>query len=426
MPRLPGGAATDLPGCPRTGHEGYKVVKDGRYGSPPRQLFRCVAPDGKFHRFAPEVPRQVVATQVCDECGCVVPSHRGPVTGRRYNFPVREVAAAFIAVGAGASYQQAAEVARTAADRPRPERSGGGVLVAEWLDALAPVILADDEHGHRETNWPETLVLDSTTFLARNVRTGTAELAFTVLGAYGYPHHGRGRVWALRAYHQGTATEWADLLTSLDITTPPALVVSDGAAAISNAVRQVWPGDATSGLPPVPFVKRCEHHLRENARSALKADRVDHYGSVRMELLNEAFRSVAGWEAFAASAAQPKLAAARAWVLANDGLVRTQVAVRDQLPQHHSTAALDTELGRVRDRLDSRSFVLRNARRTNLTLGLMRLDLNGQANLRTYTQLLRNHLEAQHGRPRQQRGNYDPGATNRRGKEDRVTSSLRS
>lgn len=35
-------------------------------------------------------------------------SHLGPVTGRRYDFPVREVAAAFVAVGSGTSYQQAA------------------------------------------------------------------------------------------------------------------------------------------------------------------------------------------------------------------------------------------------------------------------------------------------------------------------------
>jgi len=57
--------------------------------------------------------------------------------------------------------------------------------------------------------------------------------------------------------------------------------------------------------------------------------------------------------------------------------VATQVAVRHVLPSHHSTAALDTALGTVRDLLDSRSFVVRNKRRTNLALGLIRLHLNG-------------------------------------------------
>lgn len=113
-------------------------------------------------------------------------------------------------------------------------------------------------------------------------------------------------------------------------------------------------------------------------------------------------------------------------MLANHDLVRSQNSVRDQLPAHHSTAALDTALGTVRDRLDSRSFVQRNARRTNLTLGLMRLDLNGQANLRNYTQLLRKHLEDNHGRPTRQRGNHDQGASNKRDKDTRVPASQRA
>ena len=88
MPRLPGGPATDLPACPRPGHEARRVVKDGRYGTPPRQRFRCVGPDG-FHRFVPEVPRREALEGMCDTCDSHVPAHRGPVTGRKYDFPVR-------------------------------------------------------------------------------------------------------------------------------------------------------------------------------------------------------------------------------------------------------------------------------------------------------------------------------------------------
>ena len=54
-----------------------------------------------------------------------------------------------------------------------------------------------------------------------------------------------------------------------------------------------------------------------------------------------------------------------------------QVAVRHLFPAHRSTAALDAALGRVRDFLDSRSFVLRNKRRTNLALGLTDLTFEG-------------------------------------------------
>ena len=52
--------------------------------------------------------------------------------------------------------------------------------MAEWLDVFGPPPLA----SYTETAWPETVVLDSTRFMATNVRTGACYLAFNVLGAY--------------------------------------------------------------------------------------------------------------------------------------------------------------------------------------------------------------------------------------------------
>lgn len=155
MPRLPGGPAIGLPACPRPGHGSYRVVKDGRYGAPPRQRFRCIAPDG-FHRFVPELPRQEADDGVCDTCDTHVPAHQGPVVGRKYDFPVREVAAALAAVGAGESYQRAALRARASSGRPLLEGAWDGKSVAEWLDTCAPLVIAE----HEESAWPETLVLD--------------------------------------------------------------------------------------------------------------------------------------------------------------------------------------------------------------------------------------------------------------------------
>ena len=74
----------------RPGHADRKVVKDGRYGTPRRQRFRCAGPDG-FHRFVPDLSRQVADAGICDTCDSHVPSHPGPVTGRKNAFPVREV-----------------------------------------------------------------------------------------------------------------------------------------------------------------------------------------------------------------------------------------------------------------------------------------------------------------------------------------------
>lgn len=419
MPRLPGGPAIDLPACPDLDHAGHRVVKDGHYGKPPRQRFRCVGPDG-FHRFVPPLPRRIAHDEVCDTCDSHVPAHRGPVTGRKYAFPVREVAAALVAVGTGVSYQQAALRARARSDRPLLEREWGGNTVAEWRDVLAPVVLEEQA----ETGWPETLVLDATNFKITNTWTGGTKLAFHVLGAYGYPTSGQGppRVWALAAYHHATATEWEDFLRRLDTTVPPRMVITDGAVEIANAVRRVWPVQG-SGVPS-PFMFRCEHHLYENAREKLAADQVAHWGSVRMSALNDAFHSTEGWDAFVRSV-WPKHAESHAWVADNDAMVRAQVAARAELPKHYSTAALDAHLGRVRDMLDSRSFVLRNARRTTTTLGLVRLHLNGLDSARGYAATLRRWLDSHGGiAPRQRRG-YDTGTGRHLDAHLRVPPSLR-
>jgi hypothetical protein len=148
------------------------VVKDGRYGTPLRQRFRCIGPAG-FHRFVLELPRHEAHDSVCNTCDTHVPAHRGPVTGRKYDFPVREVATTVAAVGAGASYQRAALRARATSGRPLLEGDWGGNTVAEWLDTCAPVVMAE----HAETAWPETLVLDSTRFMVTNTWTGVSSVA---------------------------------------------------------------------------------------------------------------------------------------------------------------------------------------------------------------------------------------------------------
>ena len=87
--------------------------------------------------------------------------------------------------------QQAAFSHRTSGPCPRSGLSApgigssdrGGALVAEWLDLLAPVVL----EAYEEKAWPETLVLDSTWYMAENPRTHTQQLASSVLGADGYP-----------------------------------------------------------------------------------------------------------------------------------------------------------------------------------------------------------------------------------------------
>lgn len=52
--------------------------------------------------------------------------------------------------------------------------------------------------------------------------------------------------------------------------------------------------------------------------------------------------------------------------------------------------------------LQARRFCFRNAARTNLLVGLMRLELNGQANERHYAEIIRDHLQARGAQPGRQ------------------------
>ena len=143
-----------------------------------------------------------------------------------------------------------------------------------------------------------------------------------------------------------------------------------------------------------------------------------------MEALNSAFRSPQGWAAFKSSV-WAKQAHTIAWVAANDAAVSAQAAARHLLPEHDSTAALDAHLGRVRDMLDSRSLVLRNARRTTTMLGLVRLHLHGSDDTRRYTTVLRDWLDAREGTAPPQRRGYDAGTGRRLEAHEQLAGSLR-
>jgi hypothetical protein len=86
---------------------------------------------------------------------------------------------------------------------------------------------------------------------------------------------------------------------------------------------------------------------------------------------------------------------------------------------------LDTALSTVRDCLDSRSFVLRDERRTNSALGLIRLHLDGVDLQSRHHALLRQHLDATGGVLPSQRAGKDTGAGPRTDRAHRTVASLR-
>lgn len=116
-----------------------------------------------------------------------------------------------------------------------------------------------------------------------------------------------------------------------------------------------------------------------------------------MTRLDTAFRRPEGWEEFADACGE--LADAKAWASTNDTRISAQVAARDRLPAHYSTAAVDAAAQQLRGMFEHRSFALRNARRTNLLLGLAQLHLNNTDDPDTYHRILREHAERAGGQP---------------------------
>lgn len=363
-------------------HPDGRVVKNGRYGAPGhrRQLYRCVPADGSPpHSFAGAVPRLVAEAGSCEHCENPVAAHEGPRVASRYAFPVAQAASALVMVGQGVSYTEAAD--RLRARNRRDRFAGGAQLVANWVEVLAPVVAA----RHAEAAWPETVVLDSTWFMVTNTTMGTTTRAFSVLGAYGYEAGAStGRVWALRASPQQRFSDWERLLRSLP--GQPRMVVCDDDPAIHRAVARVW---------PQTFVKLCEHHLRAGAVRAMTPYGLTGYGHPAMGLLNDAFRSPAGWKAFKNGVTGIGV---QTWIAQYDQAITDQTKRRGALPDHHSTGALDETLAKVREFMEPRAFCYRNAERTNRMLELVRLRLNRVDHTSAYAAAIRAHLDANGGR----------------------------
>ena len=356
---------------------------------------RCYPTDGsRFHRFAGVMARQVVNEAVCAECDNAVGRHQGPVVAHSYDYPVGAVGAALVAVGKGETYAAAARHARATTRRPPTARDDGGQLVANWVEVFAGSIISH----YAETAWPETLLLDATAFKVPDLATGKQKLAFWVLAAYGYPAGApRGSLWALMASPQGAQADWLRLLSVLD--GAPAMVITDDSGTAAAGARLRWAAEER------PAITRCEWHLRDNALKLMVAHGLGAASAPR-KLVASAFTSPARWQAFNHAATPHRNLAA--WVARNDGVVTAQVARRQVLPAHHSLAAVEAALAHVGQRIERRAYLLRNEARTNLLLGLMRLDLNGPADERSYPSIIRRHLVACQGEPAPQLTIVDP------------------
>ena len=381
-------------------------------------MFKCLGPDGSSHRFAGTLPRLIADGEVCQHCDNEVHRHQGPLLTRDYEFHLRLAAKALLDVGNGLTYTEAASRARATAGRdPYGGAQPNGTLVAEWIDVLAPPLV----DAHAETSWPETVLVDSTNFIISNTRTGTSKQAFAIVAVYGYAQHSaRGRLLGLHAMHEHLAESYCEAFAAFEhrgnqrsgahgAWAPPTMLVTDGEWALLNGMASYWKAGigADCGTGSAPYAKRCEWHLRKNAKLALKKAGITSFDHPIQPILDVAFKTPAGWDAFCLAAQDfPQIAR---YVKRNDAQVRDQVARRATLPQHHSSAALETVLERVRQQVERRAFAFRNQRRTNLLLGLMRNHELRVDDLDHYTRLLREAAKTNGGRIEYQRLGYCTG-----------------
>jgi hypothetical protein len=181
--------------------------------------------------------------------------NEGPHAARGYQFVARGVAEALQAVGAGASYRQAALVARERARRLPADAATGeprmicqGELIGDWVEVFAQVVF----EPHRPSAWPQggSLLLDDLPFSVRDPTTGRFRIAFRVFCAAGF-EGGQVRPWRLEAFTSKFQADWERFLGGLE--GAPPRVVCDNDLGLTAAVRARFPQTE---------LYLCEWHLR--------------------------------------------------------------------------------------------------------------------------------------------------------------------
>jgi len=393
---------TTTPTCQRPDHEDYEVVRDGiqHRDQRARQRWRCVAPDGTFHRFLGALSITRTDEGVCPTCERPYVPSEGPTSPARYEYLVREIAGALVAIGSGDTYTQVAEQLRIRAWGNRQWKRKNsthpqGALVAEWLAQYGPVVAAP----YAETEWPDTLVLDSTRFMHTDRETGVSSELFCVFFAYGYPSDGtKARMWKMAASVSDTGQDWADFLATLP--GKPRVIVCDDDSNIKAGIRSHW--YRGRGV----LIHSCEYHLYQRAHKAMDSDKVPDDSPVR-QALRVAFHSLKEWDVLRDAVRIEGAPTLKKWMSQKNTMVTRQLARRAEVSVY-SNGAVEAPIRVIRRDLESRAWYFRNRARMDLLLEVMRLHLNQVATPETYAQAIREHLDAMGGAPTNQRHQWDP------------------
>jgi hypothetical protein len=415
----------EVPRCVDPAHAGGRVVRDGWYGKPPhrRQRWLCKPANGdRPHRFTPTLTRQQHALAAphgfCLECSTRVEVWEGQAGARRYRFAAREVGDALALVARGATYRDAAFVARRQGQRlpavrltgraQRRDAARDGQLVANWVDVFGEPLCA----GLLPEHWPEVLVIDSAEM---RVKSGPRRgQGFHVIGAVGRDPAPAGRpleplrVWRLVASPVKDAAAFERFGGALR--GRPRVVISDMDNAIRLGLANAF-ADHNGGLPDMRIG---EWHLGRALRRRIPDSMAADPASPIMRCLRPAFYTPRRWRAFVDAVEHEHTARTHGaltgllrWIDDHGALVEHQAATRDpSVP--NSTSPIEAPLAEIKRRLEDRAGVLTNLARMNKLLALMALDLRGETDSRAWADQLRQRTHLADGHAAPQRPHDDP------------------
>lgn len=365
-----------------------------------RQRFRCTPPDSsKGHTFSLGRRRAAEhhpAGETCVTCDLKPGVAEGPISPVGYVHTAVEIAHLLELVGQGTSLRQASQTVRLEAHRFWQDAHGirhasrQGALAARYLDLFGTAIDA----ALAPTRCPKILVLDSKPLNLRaygaerfDATWNIAERGGAVFVAAGSDDpRGRSLPWRIGLAPDETTKSWLDFLDEIDPDGEgPEWVVADGSKAIANAVLRRWPNAAFYS---------CEFHLGRALKEAAGRDGIWTDDPAHATLFRQAFWSNQDWDALGAFIVARQAANLDAWWRANDSLIRQQIGLRRRFwgyPRSNAAAEricdwIDRRFGR------RRRYSLRNARRLQLLLALVRAYHAGQADLTTLAVIVKREL----------------------------------
>lgn len=386
-------------------HPNGRVRRNGYYGKNKAYVrWECVPADGsRPHQVRPELSTKLVGgiEGDCPECERRWLATDGLPTGTRDRFTLSQKATALVALSRGETYRAAALAARkTAAYSKGWKTSRDGRLTGDWVSQYAPIIRSEI----LPSRWPyRALLLDDIPFSLRKVvggkRVPSGVRSFHILAAAGYSGK-QFQIWALGAYPDNSAASWEHFLQRLD--GEPSYVVADRGTGLVRAVSHHWPH-----LQLYP----CVSHLAGRVREILELGGMHDTRRLLWRMTTpSAFSNPAAYLCFRraldaylnsrASRATPRqvqtITKLERWIQSNEEMIALSLA-HNHWPV--STGALEEPLRRIRASFTDRRFGLRNLDRLDDLLSLMAIQINGDANARTWAKILRENHRDHAGTP---------------------------